>query len=163
MKSLRELAANEKLRVAIAESLTGGLVSAELVREAGASDFFLGSVIAYQDEIKIATLGVSPSVIHSQTSVDPEVAIQMAQGVRSKFARQCLVDYDLVFGISTTGVAGPDSVGSNQPGLVYFGVSSAKVEQVVVEEFSGTRDEVRLAATNRAIELIREQLTALAG
>lgn len=162
MESLRTIAISKNLKVALAESLTGGLVSAEIVAEPGASDFFLGSVVSYQDAAKIGMLGVSPSTINSQTAVDPEVAIQMAQGVRAKFARHSLLDYNLVIGLSTTGVAGPDPVGENPVGLVYFGVSSAKVEQVVVETFSGSRNEIRQKATARALELIREQLTVLA-
>lgn len=163
MQSLRDLAVKNGVKVALAESLTGGLVSAALVAEPGASDYFLGSVVAYQDSVKIGLLGVSSSIIHSQTAVDPEVAIQMAQAVRSKLARYELLDYDRVIGISTTGVAGPDPVGENPVGLVYFGVSSSKTEQVVVETFSGTREEIRKRACERALELIREQLSALAG
>lgn len=163
MQSLRDLANKKGLKVAVAESLTGGLVSAAIVSEAGASDYFLGSVVSYQDSAKIGLLGVSASLLHSQTAVDPEVAIQMAQGARSKFARHALLDYDSVIGVSTTGVAGPDPVGDHPVGLVYFGVSSAKVEQVVVDSFQGTRDEIRAQACQRALELIREQLTALAG
>lgn len=163
MPSLRELALPKNLKLALAESLTGGMVSAAIVAEAGASDFFLGSVVSYQDSVKVGILGVSQSTLASQTAVDPEVAIQMAQGVRAKLARHALLDYDQVIGISTTGVAGPDPVGENPVGLVYFGVSSARSEQVVVETFSGTRQEIRQQACDRALELIREQLSAVLG
>lgn len=149
--------------LALAESLTGGMVSSEIVAEAGASDFFLGSIVSYQDDAKTGLLGVSQSTMKSQTAVDPEVAIQMAEGARSRFANHCLKNYEDVIAVSTTGVAGPDPVGENPVGLVYFGISSAQASMVVVEHFAGTRAEIRELAAKRALELVREQFTAAIG
>lgn len=149
------------LWLALAESLTGGALSAEIVSEPGASEVFLGSVVSYQDQVKSQLLGASAQLIASQSAVDPEVAIQMAVGAREKFARACQIDAGSVIGVSTTGVAGPDPVGSKDPGEVYIGVSSRRGERVYAERFEGDRNQIRVAVVRRALEIIGDEIAGL--
>lgn len=149
------------LWLALAESLTGGALSAELVSEPGASEVFLGSVVSYQDQVKSQLLGASAQLIASQSAVDPEVAIQMAVGAREKLARACQIDAESVIGVSTTGVAGPDPVGSKDPGEVYIGISSRRGERVYAERFEGDRNQIRVAVVRRALEIIGDEIAGL--
>ena len=77
-------AASKGLYIALAESITAGLVCSTLVEVAGSSNVVLGGVNAYQDPIKVRTLGVSPSLLQMQSAVDPEVAAQMATGEQTE-------------------------------------------------------------------------------
>lgn len=86
--------------LAVAESLTGGLVAAELTAVPGASQAFRGSVTAYATELKHQLLDVDATLLDQHGAVDPQVAVQMAEGVRKALGAD--------WGISTTGVAGPD-------------------------------------------------------
>lgn len=152
------LAQSKGLHIALAESLTAGLISAELARVPGASKVLLGGVVSYQDQVKTQLLGVSPSLLQMQSAVDPEVAAQMAEGVRAKLAFAMQLEQDLVVGLSATGVAGPDSVGENGPGVVYLGLSSARGTKVFAEQFDGARAEIRAQTVARALEILREEL-----
>ena len=161
MTSLVELLTAKGLFLATAESLTGGLLSSMIVSEAGASQVFLGGVVSYQDATKSRLLGVSPNLLESQGAVDPEVAAQMAAGVRIKLANANGKPEELVIGISTTGVAGPDSVGDKQPGLVYIAISSRLGTVVFEREFQGDRTAIRNLTAEAAIVLLREQIHSL--
>lgn len=163
MSTVGELCLGAKKYLALAESLTGGLVSAEIVSEAGASKYFLGSIVSYSDQTKIGLLGVDKSSIAQETAVSAEVSVQMALGARSALARANGLDITEVVALSTTGVAGPEPVGSQPVGLVFFGVSSALGERWMQAQFAGDRAEIRQAATRFALELVREELTALFG
>lgn len=156
-----EKALRASLKLCFAESLTAGALCAAVVDTPGASEVVLGGINSYQDEIKQHMLGVSGQLIHQQSAVDPEVAAQMADGVRSRFALAMAIDDKKVIGISTTGVAGPDPVGQKRPGEVYIGISSANGVSVFAERFEGDRTQVREATVARALELIREEISRL--
>jgi nicotinamide-nucleotide amidase len=98
--------------VASAESLTGGLVCSELVAIPGASAVVRGAIVAYATELKNILLGVDGDLLSANGPVDPDVAGQMALGVRSRLAAD--------WGLATTGVAGPDPQGGFPPGRVYI-------------------------------------------
>lgn len=153
-----ESAKAKAVKVAIAESLTAGLVCAAIADTSGASEVLLGGIVSYQDEVKHQLLGVSAQLMATQSAVDPEVAIQMASGARTKFSQAMSINPDTVIGISTTGVAGPDPVGNKSVGEVYIGVSSAKGELVFVENFFGDRQSIREQAKNRCLEILREEI-----
>ena len=133
--------------VAFAESLTGGLACDQLIRIPGASACVRGGVVAYQDQIKIRALGVSPETLLQRTAVSDAVAEQMAVGVE----RLMNADY----AVSTTGYAGPDGA---DVGLVYIAVSSP--ERVVVRGFhlTGDRDTIRKTAAKIAVSLLVGEL-----
>src|ERR1700677_1907333 len=93
--------------VAVAESLTGGLVAAALTDIPGASASFRGGVVTYATELKASLLGVDPGMLARHGAVHPHVATSMAEGVRSRLGAS--------FGLATTGVAGPEPP-DGQPG-----------------------------------------------
>jgi nicotinamide-nucleotide amidase len=100
--------------IAVAESLTGGLVAATIVGVPGASAVFRGGVVAYATDIKASVLGVAAGLLERVGAVDPDVADEMAYGV----ARLLGADY----GIATTGVAGPDPQDGQAVGTVWISV-----------------------------------------
>ena len=147
-------------KLAIAESLTGGLLSAEFVSVAGASKVLLGSIVAYHTTLKHELLGVSRALLENQGPVDPEVAAQMASGVRTKLANKTNTDENLVIGIATTGVAGPDPQDGVAVGTVYVAISGpgAIGDSVYAYEFSGGREAIRAAAVSEAVAALGECL-----
>lgn len=163
MRPLTELAQQANLKLTLAESLTAGMISAAVVDEPGASEYFLGSFVSYSDLSKVSLLGVSKAQISQHSAVDPEVAIQMAKGARVAMAQAHQLPIDAVVALSTTGVAGPETVAGQKVGLVFFGISSAHGDRVVSEQFSGDRAGVREQAKMRALALVREEFTALLG
>lgn len=146
------------LKIAVIESLTGGLLADRFISVSGASDVFLGGVVAYQDDLKSYFASVSPSLMHTQTAVDAEVASQMAAGIRSRFASVMDLKKETVIGISTTGVAGPEPVGNHPVGEVYIGISIWGGESVYQYQLAGDREQIRNLACDKTIEAFREQL-----
>lgn len=126
--------------VACAESLTGGSLGAALSSLGGASGFFRGGVISYATEVKRSLLGVTaPRVVSAQC------ATQMADGVRSLL--------DATWGVSTTGVAGPEPQDDQPVGTVFVAISGPR-PSVREFGFDGDRDGVRRAAVAAAIDLL---------
>jgi nicotinamide-nucleotide amidase len=144
------------LYLAVAESLTGGLLTAEFVSVPGASKVLLGGVVAYQTDLKHELLGVSRSLLQMQGAVDPEVAAQMAGGVREKLGNKCGKDEAAVVGIATTGVAGPDTQDGKPVGQTFVAISGSIGEFVYAHEFAGDREAVRQQAVNAALEALWE-------
>lgn len=159
--NLVELAASKGVLICSAESLTAGLVTAEIAKTPGASKVLLGGMVLYQDQIKAQLLGVSKTLMESQTSVDPEVAAQLATAVQAKFAKAAGVGIDRVLAIATTGAAGPAGVGNQGPGTVYISVAHGDRVSVYAEAFEGNRSEITRASVDRAISLLREHLEAI--
>jgi nicotinamide-nucleotide amidase len=146
------LLTRRRLTIAVAESLTGGLLVSELIRTPGASVVVVGGIIAYNTAIKRSVLGVDAALLESKGAVDPDVARQMALGVRTVLA----VDgRPADIGIATTGVAGPDPQDGKPVGTVFIGIASGDDARVVELGLSGTRDEVRGAVVAEALALIR--------
>jgi nicotinamide-nucleotide amidase len=102
--------------VAVAESLTGGLLAAALVEVPGASAVFRGGVVAYATDLKASLLGVPAGLLDRHGAVHPEVAAAMAGGVRTRL--------NATFGLATTGVAGPEPADGQPVGTVFIAVSS---------------------------------------
>lgn len=149
-------------KLAIAESLTGGLLAAELIAVPGASDVVLGSITAYQTALKSSLLGVSRALLEASGPIDAEVAAQMAQGVREKLSAGCELDDSAVIGISTTGVAGPDPQDSHAPGEVFIGIAGAIAGtdrlRVIALNLDGDRDAIRRQTVAAALEALAEYL-----
>lgn len=149
---VRFLAAR-RLRIAVAESCTGGLLGAALTATPGASACVDGGVIAYSNHLKSALLGVPAELIAVKGAVSEEVAATMATGCRERLG----VDV----AIAITGVAGPGSDSMDKPaGLIYVAVSLAGVEPSV-ERLDGDRgrDTNRLHAVRAALRLCADALT----
>ena len=155
------LAAELGLKVATAESLTGGMLAAALVDVPGASTAFSGGVIAYDTALKHSILGVDADLLAENGPVDPEVARQMARGVR----RACAVGARWAdVGVATTGVAGPDPdpQTGQAVGTVWLGVSSALGERAVPLDLEGTRAEIQQATVRAAVDVLLDELRGLA-
>ncbi len=111
------------LKLAVAESCTGGLVSNRLTDVPGSSDYYLGGVTAYAYEAKRCALGVSATTLLEHGAVSRETAIEMARGVRSALADE--TPFEAVLGLSVTGIAGPGGGTPEKPvGLVWIGLSA---------------------------------------
>lgn len=143
------------MTVAVAESLTGGLLLAELIRPAGASEVVLGGVVAYKTELKATLLGVDPSLLAEHGPVHPDVATAMARAVRQRLA---VGGRAADLGIATTGVAGPDSLHGEPPGVVYLGLSLGDESHVRRLALSGSRDDIRASSVEAALDWIAETL-----
>lgn len=130
--------------VAVAESLTGGLVVAELVSVPGASAVVRGGVVAYATDLKDALLGVDVALLAERGAVDGEVARQMAAGVRERLGAD--------LGVATTGVAGPDPQDGHAPGEVWVGVADATGAIARRLELTGDRDRIRRSTVAAALD-----------
>jgi nicotinamide-nucleotide amidase len=156
---------SRNFKLAIAESLTGGLLSSSFVSVEGASRVFLGSVVAYQNSVKQSLLDVPQDVLDSKGAVSAEVAIAMASGVRELFARQTDVAAKNIVALSTTGMASPalaDTNGQSQPhGLVFVAVLFADQPVRCLElNLSGSRNEIRQQSAETAATLLQALIQA---
>lgn len=141
--------------VATAESLTGGLVGAAFTDVPGASACFRGGVIAYATELKHELLGVDEGLVVEHGVVSEPCAAAMAAGVRALLG--------VTWGVSTTGVAGPETQEGHPPGTVFVAVSgppaggglTSWVRRLSLE---GDRGEIRAAAGEAALRLLAEAL-----
>ena len=140
--------------VAVAESLTGGLVAAALTEIPGASVVVRGGVVAYATELKARVLGVDAVLLAQRGAVDADVAGQMASGVRSLMGA--------TYGLATTGVAGPDEADGKSVGTVYVAVAGPDSARVKVLNLSGDRGQVRALSVLAALALLAEELGARA-
>lgn len=137
-------------KLVLAESLTGGLLTAEFVRVAGASDVLLTGIVAYDSTLKHELLGVSKQLLENQGAVDPEVAAQMAEGIRNKIAQKLGLELGSLVAISTTGVAGPTEQDGKPVGELYICVSKgpeqAVSSNVFAHQLEGDRSQIQNSA-----------------
>lgn len=146
------LLGQKRATLATAESCTGGLLGYRITSVAGSSQYYLGGVIAYSNDVKVSELGVKNRAIEQFGAVSEEVARQMAVGVRGMLGSD--------YGLSITGVAGPAGGSPEKPvGLVYIGL--ADESRVWVREFrlGGDRQRVRETASRMALDVLRRCLT----
>lgn len=141
-----------RLSIAVAESLTGGLLVAELVRVPGASAVVRGGVVAYDAALKRSLLHVDSSVLNVYGPVHAEVAKQMAGGVRTLLA---VNDVRADIGVSTTGVAGPGADGGHPAGTVFIGLSKGTGSWAVPLHLDGSRSDIRAETVSRAVDAVR--------
>jgi nicotinamide-nucleotide amidase len=132
--------------VAVAESLTGGLLCSALVDVPGASDAVLGGVVAYAEEAKIALLGVDGGLVALRGTVDAEVAQQMAEGAHRRL--------DATWGVATTGVAGPGPAEGKPAGTVFVAVSGPSGTRAEALELTGERIDVRQSTVDAGLSLL---------
>ena len=145
------LADAPRLTIAAAESCTGGEVARRITSIAGSSAYFLGSVVAYANEAKVALLGVPREVIETRGAVSEECARAMAEGARRAFGADVAV--------STTGIAGPGGATARKPvGLVYVAVAGPRGTSCVEQHFPGDRQAVIDAAASAALRSLLEHV-----
>lgn len=140
-------------RIAVAESCTGGLLAARLTSVSGASNAFLGGVVAYDNAVKIEQLGVDAALIRRTGAVSEDVARSMATGVRALMRSHV--------GVGITGIAGPEGGTAEKPvGTVWIAVELDGQAAVYGGRFIGDRGEIRFRATQAALNMIRRELSA---
>ncbi len=153
------LAVERGARLALAESLTGGMLVAALIDVPGASQVVSGGIVAYDAALKHSLLGVDEAILDEVGPVDAEVARQMAYGVREA----CAAPDPATIGVATTGVAGPEpDAQTGQPvGTVWLGISSARGDRAILLQLSGDRAEIRSKTVAAALESLIEELTEI--
>ena len=142
-------------RIAVAESCTGGLVSARLTDVAGSSDYVSMNVVCYSNEAKTSWLGVPPAMLAAHGAVSEPVAVAMADGIRARAGVE--------LGVGVTGIAGPAGGSDEKPvGTVAIAVTTADDRVVRTFRFPTGRTRVRLFATQLALDLARRVLSGQA-
>jgi len=137
--------------LAVAESLTGGLLAAEIVSVPGASAVFRGGLVVYATDLKASLAGVPVDLLGERGPVDPDVASWLALGARER----CGADW----GLATTGVAGPDPQDGVPVGTVYLGLARPDGSVLARRlELTGDRAAIRAASVAGALELLADQL-----
>lgn len=158
------------MRIAVAESCTGGMLGSHITDVAGASDVFHGGLIAYDNRVKRQLLGVLDSDLEEHGAVSEPVALQMAKGIRVRLGTE--------IGVSITGIAGPGGGSAEKPvGTVWIALDVAEGRPPIprpdgyppitpyakarVFHFAGNRDEIRYRAAQAALDMIRRMLLDL--
>ncbi len=136
--------------VAVAESLTGGLVAAALTDIPGASASFRGGVVTYATDLKAALLDVDARMLARHGAVYPPVAAAMADGARARLGAD--------FGLATTGVAGPGPADGQPVGTVHIAVSTDGDTVVRTIALAGSRGQIRRQAVENALGLLLGRL-----
>ncbi|HEY7047642.1 MAG TPA: CinA family protein [Jatrophihabitantaceae bacterium] len=142
---LRELGAT----VAVAESLTGGLLTAALTDTPGASVTVRGGLVVYATPLKASLAGVPAPLLEERGAVDPDVALALARGVRSRLGA--------TYGLGVTGVAGPDPQDGKDVGTVFLALAGPDDETVAERALSGDRAEIRAGAVRAALDVLKRE------
>jgi nicotinamide-nucleotide amidase len=141
--------------VATAESLTAGLVTAALTSVPGASAAVRGGLVVYATDLKHALAGVDEVLLAEHGAVHPEVALQLAEGARTRCGA--------TWGLGLTGVAGPDPQDGVAPGTVHVALSGPTGTAVETMTLGGDRHAVRAASVDGALALLMTRLTSTSG
>ncbi len=140
-----------KQTVGLAESCTGGMLGSMLTEAAGSSRYFTGAVVAYDNEVKIAQLGVDRALIVRDGAVSESVACAMAAGARETLRT--------TWALSITGVAGPDGGTAEKPvGTVWLGIAGPDGVRATKTFWPGEREQVRRMASTNALHLLWKAL-----
>ncbi len=141
----------KKLKIAVAESCTGGLISSLITSVSGSSSYFDRGFITYTPESKVELLGVNPKTIEKFDIVSHEVAIEMAEGVKKKT--------NVNYALSTTGYAGPTGGTIQNPvGTIYIGFAYENKVKSFRFSFSGERKDIQTLASYTALDILRRYL-----
>lgn len=145
-----DLLAERGETVAVAESLTGGMVAADITAAPGSSQAFRGSVTAYATDLKQELLGVDGALLDERGAVAPDVARSMAEGVQKALRAS--------WGLSTTGVAGPEPQDGQPVGLVFVAAAGPRGTVCHRLQLEGDRGEIRQQTVEAVLALLRELL-----
>jgi nicotinamide-nucleotide amidase len=140
-----------RMKLAVAESCTGGLIGHRLTNVPGSSDYLDRVEVCYSNRAKVDVLGVPPELIEANGAVSAPVAGAMAQGVRQHAGTD--------FGLAVTGIAGPGGATPEKPvGLVFFGLDDGREVRTTFTRFSGDRTAIKMRASQHALDLLRRAL-----
>lgn len=144
---LIELLKEKHLTLALAESLTGGMISSRITSVPGSSEYFIGSVVCYHPRIKVQYCGVDAKSISQFGAVSEVVAREMAVGIKKRFGTS--------IGLGITGAAGPTPHGGAPVGKVWLAVAKEEGEVKTKEyTFDGGRESIRKKAAEAALGLL---------
>ena len=153
-EEIGDLLRKHKLKIGVAESATGGLISHRITNIPSSSEYFEGSIISYGNKAKTNLLAVKESTLRNYGAVSSETSKEMAQGVRRK------MNADI--GLASTGIAGPGGGTSEKPvGLVYIGLA---IKDVLISKkyiFHGNRDENKKTFSDAALSTLERYLLKL--
>lgn len=153
-EEIGELLRRHKLKIGVAESATGGLISHRITNIPDSSEYFEGSIISYSNKVKTKLLGVKESTLRNYGAVSSETSKEMAKGVRREM--------DVDIGLASTGIAGPGGGTSEKPvGLVYIGLA---IKDVLVSKkyiFHGNRDKNKKSFSDAALSTLKKYLLKL--
>ena len=139
------------LRLALAESCTGGLLASRITDVPGSSAYFLGGIVAYAYEAKANLLGVAWDTLNTRGAVSRETVLEMAQGVRSRMKA------DLA--LSVSGIAGPDGGTPEKPvGTTWIGLAAEEGAWAKIFQFAGDREGNKMSAAEAALSLLVDYL-----
>jgi nicotinamide-nucleotide amidase len=154
VQKVQALLSAQSATVATAESCTGGMVATQLTETPGSSEVFKGSVVAYDNAVKISALHVPTQILEAHGAVSAETVRVMAAQVRKAM--------NTTYGIATSGVAGPGGGSAEKPvGMFYIGVSGPERSFELQCTFGSERRSVRTYATYVALDLLRRTLEGL--
>lgn len=154
VEKIQKCLIKKSLRVATAESLTGGLLASVFTAIPGSSNVYNGGVTCYTNEMKSSLLGLDPAILEAQGAVNQLVAVQMSEAIRAR----CRSD----FGLSTTGVAGPSGGSEKTPvGTVWVGWSDSKGSGATLLQLVGDRESIRAQTVVKAFEILEERILRL--
>ena len=146
-----QMLAERKLKLATAESCTGGLVGHRLSNVPGSSAYYEGGIVAYSYEAKERLLGVHHDTLYEHGAVSAETALEMARGARKAFGTD--------IGIAVTGIAGPGGGLPGKPvGLVYIALSARTYERVERFVWNSDRESNKMQSAEEALVMLKEFL-----
>ena len=139
------------VKLAVAESCTGGMIAERITSVAGSSRSFLGGAVVYSNELKTLFADIPPLMIEAHGAVSKEVAVALAENIRE------LCNADI--GVGVTGIAGPGGGTEEKPvGLVYVAVTNGHKHDVIQRRFFGDRERVRRWTSQLALDMVRRIL-----
>jgi len=139
------------LKLAAAESCTGGLIGSRITDIPGSSEYFLGSIVAYAYEVKVSLLGVPWDTLNTYGAVSRETVLAMAHGARNR------LNGDIA--ISVSGIAGPGGAMPGKPvGTTWIGLAASDGEWANKFQFSGSREENKAFSATAALQMLLEYL-----
>ena len=140
-----------ELKLALAESCTGGQIGDRITNVPGSSEYFLGGIVAYAYEAKVALLGVSWDTLNTKGAVSQETVLEMARGARR------ILNTDIA--VSVTGIAGPGGGTPEKPvGTTWIGLVAKEGEWTRLFQFSGDRAQNKNSSANAALEILLDYL-----
>ena len=140
-----------ELKLALAESCTGGLIGDRITNVPGSSEYFLGGLVAYANEAKVALLGVSWDTLNTKGAVSQETVLEMARGARR------ILNTDIA--VAVTGIAGPGGGTPEKPvGTTWIGLVAKQGEWTRLFQFSGNREQNKISSANAALQMLLDYL-----
>jgi nicotinamide-nucleotide amidase len=146
-----QLLRQRALKLALAESCTGGLIGSRITDVPGSSEYFLGGVVAYAYEAKAALLGVSWDTLNANGAVSQDTVLEMARGARR------VLNTDIA--VAVTGIAGPGGETPEKPvGTTWIGLVAKEGEWTRLFQFSGDREQNKISSADAALRLLLDYL-----